>query len=188
MLRVIFVVFSLWLYSLSAQGASFGGIEFDDQVVGEDGSAMVLNGGGIRSKWFIKVYAMALYLPALAQEADIILGLSGPSYIRMHFLFDVSKERLLGTLEEGFAANHTPEQLAAMAAEIEQLRSLFKGVNKGDEVVLDYVPDQGTRIAFNGEYQGVIPGLSFHQAILRVWLGDKPADKKLKQALLSGPQ
>ncbi len=160
------------------------GITFNNTLRLGD-TELVLNGTGLRRKWFIKIYAAGLYLPEKSQSVENILSMDSPKRIRMHFLFgEVSRERLLKTFDKGFQENHTQEQLDALADKILQLKSLFQTVSKGDEVVLDYIPGIGTQLFFNTELQGVISGFTFHQALLRVWLGNKPADKKLKQGLL----
>ena len=56
---------------------------------------------------------------------------------------------------------------------------------KGDAVNIEYLPDSGTRITVNGQAKGApIVGEDFYNAVLRVWLGDKPADADLKKELL----
>ncbi len=167
-----------------AYGAKESGIRFTDSLQLGD-SKLVLNGTGLRRKWFIKVYAAGLYLPTVSEDADDVLSMVGPKRMRMHFLYrEVSREKLLKTLDTGFKANHTQQEMDALRDKIVELKSLFQTVSKGDEVVLDYIPGVGTQLFFNAELQGVIPGFEFHQALLRVWLGKKPADKKLKQGLL----
>lgn len=175
----------LLVYTAGLSAATVDNIEFSDTVQQQSGATLQLNGLGVRHKWFVKVYAAGLYLPETSTQADRVLASDQARQIRMHFLYKkVSKDKLLATLEKGFADNLSEQELADLANEIAQLRALFKTVYKGDEVILDYTPGAGTEIIFNNESQGLIPGFPFQQAILRVWLGDKPADKKLKQDLL----
>jgi hypothetical protein len=185
MLRIILIAAcSIFFYSTSAFSASIAGIEFPDSIE-DGGNTLQLNGLGIRKKFVIKVYAAGLYLPELTDQVETILSTDQPSQVRMHFLYkEVSKEKLLGSLEDGFAKNLSEGELSKLENEIQQLRDLFKTVYKGDEVILNYVPEQGTEIFFNNESQGIISGFSFHQAIMSVWLGEKPADKKLKKGML----
>jgi hypothetical protein len=66
------------------------------------------------------------------------------------------------------------------------LKSIGEG-KKGDLINFDYTPEGGTRISVNGQAKGnAIPGEDFYSAVLRIWLGDKPADAGLKKALLGG--
>jgi hypothetical protein len=50
---------------------------------------------------------------------------------------------------------------------------------------LDFVPGTGTRVIVNGQPRGsVIPGDDFFTSVLRIWIGDKPADADLKKGLI----
>ena len=62
----------------------------------------------------------------------------------------------------------------------------MKAAKSGDTILLDYVPGTGTRVLINGESKGMIPGEEFNRALLRIWLGDQPADAALKKAMLGG--
>lgn len=181
----IVVTVSYTLFITTAYAVTEGGVDFPETIQLDDGTQLVLNGTGIRKKWFIKIYASGLYLPQKSMDVGSVLSMSGPKRIRMHFLYrKVEREKLLKTLDKGFKDNHSLEQLELFADKISQLKALFKTVRKNDEVLLSYTDSIGTQIYFNNELQGVIEGLDFHRAIFRVWLGDKPADKKLKQGLL----
>jgi long-chain acyl-CoA synthetase len=37
-----------------------------------------------------------------------------------------------------------------------------------------------------GDDRGTIPGEEFNRALLRIWLGNQPADASLKKAMLGG--
>jgi hypothetical protein len=60
----------------------------------------------------------------------------------------------------------------------------FPGLKKGDVLTVDWTGN-GTQCALNGKPIGpLLPDLAFYNAILRIWLGDKPVDSALKPALL----
>ena len=50
-------------------------------------------------------------------------------------------------------------------------------------MVIDFSAD-GITVSLNGEGRGKVPGAAFARALLKVWLGDKPADAGLKKAML----
>ncbi len=56
---------------------------------------------------------------------------------------------------------------------------------EGDTIALDFSA-AGVAVGFNGEARGTVAGEGFGKALLRVWLGDRPADAALKKALLGG--
>jgi hypothetical protein len=53
-----------------------------------------------------------------------------------------------------------------------------------DQFRFDYQPGAGTRVSKNQQLLGVIPGEDFANALLEIWLGNHPADKGLKKAML----
>ena len=57
------------LFAAGAHAAEVGGVRLDDKAsVG--GKAVVLNGAGVRTKVFFKIYVGSLYLPAKATTAS----------------------------------------------------------------------------------------------------------------------
>ena len=59
-------------------------------------------------------------------------------------------------------------------------------INQGGVILIDYLPGIGTRITINGVARATIPGEDFNRAMLRIWLGDRPVDGRLKRMLLGG--
>jgi Chalcone isomerase-like len=146
---------------------------------------LVLNGAGVRSKFFIKVYVGALYLPESTTNPWAVLRHTGPVAVHMYFVHsEVTKEKLVNAWNEGFAANLDPAEHAKLKERIERFNGLFRTVRQGDVVRLDYVPGTGTAVSINGDKRGVIEGEDFMHAWLRIWLGDHPADDDLKRAML----
>jgi hypothetical protein len=104
-------------------------------------------------------------------------------------LRDLEAEQLLSAFNDGLKKNHAPGELAKLEPQMKQLDSIFaavKAVKKGDVVLLDYLPGTGTRVTVRGEDKGTIAGEEFNRALLRIWLGEQPADASLKKAMLGG--
>ena len=72
--------------------------------------------------------------------------------------------------------------------DIEQLTDVMLAIGEareGTTIVIDWLPDSGTRLTVNGQVKGKdIAGEDFYRALLKIWLGSKPAQDDLKQALL----
>jgi hypothetical protein len=47
-------------------------------------------------------------------------------------------------------------------------------IDKGKELVLTYVPGQGTIVEVNSVAKGTLPGKATSDAILATWVGPKP--------------
>ncbi len=181
----IVVALALMLSSTLASAKDVAGISLPDTVMLGAKPPLVLNGAGIRSKFFIKVYVGALYLPARTRDAEAVLHHTGPVAMHMHFLHgEVSKEKLVKAWNEGFDANLDAAERARLGPRIERFNGLFRTARKGDVIRLDYLPGTGTTVSINNEIRGAIEGEDFMQAWLRIWLGKQPADADLKQGLL----
>jgi len=108
-------------------------------------------------------------------------------------LRDVPAEQFADAVENGLKNNNAVEVLAKLDAQVKQLRAVFDAVKVAktfDVILIDHlpgsVPGRGTRIIINGALKTTIAGEDFNRALLRVWLGDKPADNDLKKGLLGG--
>lgn len=182
------VVLSLVLGSAPSLAAEVAGVEIPETAqLGDGGSALVLNGAGVRKKFFFKIYAGALYLPERARTLSEVVAQMGPRRVLMHFLYgEVTREQLVEGWNEGFENNHTEAEMAALRPRLEQFNALFETVKEGDRIVIDYLPASGTRVTIRDEVKGMVPGRDFNDALLRVWLGDEPASRDLKRAMLGG--
>jgi long-chain acyl-CoA synthetase len=167
-----------------AQAAEVGGVKLDDKV-SLGGQELVLNGAGLRTKAFFKVYVAGLYLPRKQASTGGVLG-QKPRRVQLALLRDLSSEQLLDALQSGLAANNTQAELDGMKKEQDQLAGIFGSVQeakKGSVILLDFV-DGATHVSVNGADKGSIPGEAFNRALLKVWLGDKPVQEDLKKAML----
>jgi hypothetical protein len=57
----------------------------------------------------------------------------------------------------------------------------LESVKKGDLVTLDWIPGTGTVVSLNGKKIGeTFPDVAFFNALLRIWIGEKPAQDRVK--------
>ena len=165
--------------------AEVAGVRVADSVkVGNN--ELVLNGAGLRSKLFIKVYVGALYVGQKAATPAAIYDSATPRRMVLRLLRDLDADSLHSALDEGLRNNHSPAELSDMKAQADQLGGIMKAMGKvheGDTVSIDFSAE-GVVVSQNGEVRGKVTGANFAKALLKVWLGDKPADASLKKALL----
>ena len=184
MVRIMVLVFTLLLCS-SVNAKEIAGVDVPEQVQGSDGKMLVLNGAGIRSKFFFKIYIAELYLENKLATVDDVIGNEGAKRMVMHFLYDeVGKEDIVESWVEGFKDNGTENQLKELAGEIESFNTMFDTVKSGDAIVLDYVPGTGTMVSIRDEQKGAVPGKPFNDLLLSIWLGKEPVDEDLRDSLL----
>ena len=176
------------LFSWNASALEVAGVKPADSVtIGN--RVLVLNGAGLRTRFFFKVYVAALYLPARQTGANMIIAADDPYRIALYMLRDLGEQRFLDAFIEAIDANHTKAEMEMLHDQIMQMTDIFqrvKDVHSGDVITMDYSPGKGTRIAVNGVEYGTVSGEMFHRALLKIWLGTHPVQGDLKAALLGG--
>lgn len=185
MKTLLISLFSLFL-SFSLHAKTISNVEIADVVSHSDQSTkLILNGAGIRSKFIFDIYIGSLYLEKKAHTAKEVYKLHGEKRISMHFLYDeVSKDKLVNGWNEGFENNNSTEELIKLKDQITQFNNLFITVKKGDVINLNFIPTTGTSVIINNKNRGTVQGDEFFTALLKIWLGDEPADSDLKEAML----
>lgn len=169
------------------QAVEVEGQKFEPTVV-VGGQTLTLNGVGLRKRAVFKVYVAGLYAGQKSTSPAAIVNDKGARRVSLRMLRDVEAQSFIDSFNEGLK-NNTPEaQLNAMKPQVDALSATLKSIGeakKGDVINFDYTPDGGTRITLNGQPKGnAIPGADFFAAVLRIWLGEKPADEALKKGML----
>jgi hypothetical protein len=179
----------LALGQVAAQPVEIQGVKFEPTVQ-LGGSTLQFNGAGLRTRFFVKVYVAGLYVPEKSTSAATLLAQKGPRRVALTMLRDVDAETFANSLNDGLRNNLSEAQLAGFKAQIDALNANLKSIGeakKGSAIAFEFVPDSGTRIVVDGQAKGAaIAGEDFFAAVLRVWLGDKPADEDLKKGMLGG--
>ena len=180
----LFIIFSLFLSTTNAK--TIANVDIANIVSHSDQSTkLILNGAGIRTKFIFDIYIGSLYLEKIQKTSEAVYATHGEKRISMHFLYDeVNKEKLVDGWNDGFKNNLTTNELTKFKAQIEQFNSFFVTVKKGDVIHLNFIPTTGTEVIINNKSVGNIEGDIFFTALLKIWLGDDPADSDLKKAML----
>ena len=176
----------LMLISAAIQAAEISGVLIDDELKTANGELLTLNGAGLREKLWVDVYVGSLYLPNKSDDVAAILSKRGPWRIQLDFIYkEVAKDNLLESWREGFEKNQSSEALQQLKPRIDAFYDFFdSSAYAKDRYHFDYQPDIGTRLSKNEQQLGIIPGEDFGNALLEIWLGNHPADKSLKKAML----
>lgn len=171
--------------ALPASAAEVAGTHIDDKAI-VAGSDLTLNGAGLRTRFMLKIYTIGLYLPKRGEAP--LATTSGPRRIQIVTLRELSAEDFANALIDGIRKNHSDTELAGLQSRVEEFRSVLLGIRtapSGTQVRIDWLPANGTRLIINNEVRGKdIAGEDFYRALLRIWIGDKPIDEDLKNALL----
>ena len=187
--RRLFVVMLL-LTAAGAKAARIDDQSFDDRIRIAD-TELLLNGVGLRAVAWLKGYAAGLYLSRRARTPEEVLAAPGAKRLQLRMLQEVGTEEFIKAFDKGVARNTPPAELPGMTERIARFDALLRDigqVKKRDVVDLDWLPGRGMQLTFNGRLQGApIPGEDLYAALLRIFVGQRPADPELKIGLLGGP-
>ncbi len=168
-----------------AQAVTEAGAEFPDTLL-VDGSSLILNGAGIRSVFFVDVYAAGLYLLEKSSDASRILEADLPMALELEIVTSLSSRSGMGSpIERGFELA-TDGNTEPIQNEIERFVELMNGAKgKGDRFRIVYIPNRGVVVSLNGGKETLIEaGLRFKRAVFGIWLSQRPVQKSLKAELL----
>lgn len=155
------------------------------------GTRLHLNGVGVRQTAWLKGYSAGLYLPQNTNDAATALAMPGAKKVSMRLIIDAPSEEFAKAFTRGVTRNTPPDKLAdvqpRMMAFDATVRSIGK-LRKGDMVEVEFRPAQGTVALVNGKVVGKpVPGEDMFAAMLKIYLGERPTDAKLKAGLLGQP-
>jgi hypothetical protein len=175
--------------SMPAQAVDIGGVNVPDSAT-VAAKELKLNGAGMRALLFIKIYAIGLYTPEKKTTAADVQALAGPRRVALHIQRETNSDEFGKLFIEGMNKNSTAEEKAKVVGQTMKFGEMFASldpVKKGDVVTLDWIPGTGTVAQLNGKKIGeTMPDIAFYNAVLRIWLGDSPAQESLKRELLGG--
>lgn len=187
--RKFFVVLSALAMALAlpAQALDLGGVKLEDSAT-VAGKPLVLNGAAMRQILFIKFFAIGLYVEKKSSNAAEILAATGPKRVSIQLQRETNSDELGQAFVTAMNKNNSKEDKAKIVAQTTAFGEIFAGLGtmkKGDSMALDWIPGKGTVTSYNGKTLGEpLPDLAFFNAVLRIWLGDSPAQADMKPALL----
>ena len=173
--------------ALAQSATEVAGVKYEPSVqVGN--SRLQLNGAGIRYKAVFKVYTAGLYLGGKAATTDAVLAAPGAKRMHIVMLRDIDGNELGKLFTRGMQDNAPREEFSKSIAGTIRMSEIFSARKKllsGENFSVDYVPGVGTTVLVNGKPQAEpIKEPEFFSALMRIWLGNNPADAQLKDALL----
>lgn len=163
-----------------------GGVNLPEKLKAGE-TELRLNGAGVRSRYFMDLYVAGLYLMGPSRDGRQIIQGDEPMAIRLHIISGmITSEAMEAATREGFE-NSTGGNTAPIRKEIDSFINVFRSeIKVGDVYDLVYQPGKGVEVFKNGKSQSVTPGMPLKRALFGIWLGNKPAQKDLKDGLLGG--
>lgn len=184
MKKTLLLLFAMAFIAVAPAQTKAGGATIPNTVSFE-GEKLVLNGVGVREKFWMDMYAGALYLSAKSSNANTIMNADEPMAIKIHIVSKlISSDKMIDAVTEGFE-NSTKGNVAPLKTEIDKFIGFFRDeISKDDVFDIVYLPSKGVVVYKNGNEQGTIKGKEFKKALFGIWLSNNPADKKLKDGML----
>ena len=184
--KIILLLSLISFSSLPIQAKEIAGVNIPESIsLSDQSTKLVLNGAGIRAKFIFDIYIGSLYLEKKAHTPTEVYNMHGEKRVSMHFLYsEVDKEKLVHGWNEGFENNLSEQEMKKFKSQINQFNNLFVTVKKGDVINLNFIPTTGTQVVINNKIKGLVKGDDFYVALLKIWLGEEPADSDLKEAML----
>lgn len=195
MKRTISIFTCMLAFSISqvtyAETVTVAGVKVEDSTqVGNHN--LKLNGVGIRTKFIFKVYVAALYLNEVKSTTQEVLAQSGAKRVNLVMLRDMSNDDFSQAFMDGLRNNLDINERSKLIKPMITFGQMFSEVptlKKGDIMTVDWVPGSGVECTYNGKKIGeTINDAAFYNAVLKIWLGNKPADSSLKKKLLNNAE
>lgn len=179
---------ALLLPALSqAATVDISGVKLEDRTT-VAGQSLLLNGAGVRYKAVFKVYTAGLYLGQKAETTEAVLAASGPRRLTITMLRDIDSGELGKLFSRGMEDNMDRAAFSKLIPGVLRMSQIFsdhKKLKEGETFLIDWIPGTGTVLTIKGNVEGEpFKDPEFFNALMRIWLGPKPADWQLKDALL----
>ena len=172
---------------VQAAPVEVNGVKLEDRTT-VGGAELKLNGAGTRFKAVFKVYTAGLYLREPAATTEAVLAAQGPKRLSMTMLREIDSAELGKLFSRGMEDNMDRTAFSKLIPGVLRMSQVFsdhKKLNAGDTVMIDWIPGTGTVLTIKGKVEGEpFREPEFFNALMRIWLGSKPADWQLKDALL----
>lgn len=141
------------------------------------GRRLMLNASGTGVKALVvQVYLVGLYGSNRVAQHQALLQDSGAKRLTLKMLRDVSESDFKSGLQDTLEATPALTRFGQQVRAIVESLPLDQGrLKHGDNLTIDWQPEQGLRIAFNQRpCFGPIRQADLFQALLRLWLDEDP--------------
>ena len=188
---LVFAALAVFTATLPAWALDVAGVNYRP-VTTVEGVSLRLNGAGVRQFASSPLYTAGLYLEQKSSTTQGVLQAKGAKQVRVVMLRETTGKEMGDLLAQGLIGNSSDEDLANLIPEIMELGTLIaeRGtLRQGDSFQIDWTATSGTTITViqHGSRKPVIEVFAKPEligAMMRMWIGEHPADPALKAALL----
>lgn len=149
-----------------------------------DGQTLNLIGIGMHQELRNDIYLGALFGPSPITNPEELLGDDIAKRMSLRFVSSYSNRKMGRHWKERLAMNNPKNKWSPLTREIVGFSKIFSSnLEVGDEVNIDHVPDEGTKVYLNGTLFKTINKPGFMDLLLNVWLGANPPTKTFKNTI-----
>lgn len=164
-----------------------GGVKIEDTLTIYN-NTLLLNGAGIMPGGKTALYVVHIYAKQKFTTLDALVASPGPKRLILTAVKEVDTGPIVKMFNRSVEATAARSDMAKLIPGLVNIGNIFKThrvLKPGDVMTLDWIPITGLVIYVGGKMQGdPMRQPEFFRAAMGVWLGDTPADAKLKDALL----
>ena len=139
---------------------------------------LAITGLAVRTKFFLNVYCLAHYMddPPAGTTGAVLSAIMSDSHakqVTMHFVRDVSAERIQRALLKGFRRNATEAELEAIQPLVERFaHAIHRDVKENDRFIIRWLPGGRTSSVFEGREVTNITNIVFAKVLWSIWFGE----------------
>ena len=173
----------IMVIGVSTAAKTVHGVDLKETIVQNEDS-LKLNGAGVRTKYFLKLYVGSLYVTNKSGSGSEIITSQEPMSIKLDIISKmITAEKLKEALKEGFETVE-PSKLKRIEKEVEDFNGVFtEEIKLGD--IYSFDAKAGVVVVSkNGKHLITIDNQEFKEALFGIWLGEKAVDKNLKSGML----
>ncbi|WP_233261636.1 chalcone isomerase family protein [Vitiosangium sp. GDMCC 1.1324] len=169
---VRWLVLVMALMAGTAQARTMGGVLMPD-AIHLQGRELLLDHMELKRKLFFAVYVWGLYLEQTPGSTREAIDFQGPKQLQLHFRRSLNRDQMIEAFR-GFLSHSAAMRSPEMRRYSEQLVQSLRGVQKGDALLITYLPDKGLLISGEASQGAMIPGKDFADALFAAWLSENP--------------
>ena len=169
---------------ITTTAAVVEGGPFDERVRTGDVELDLYGAALLRYRVVFRAYVAALYVAEPDHARNVLDDV--PKRLELSYFWPIAGEDFGPAAETILARTLSDAELASLRERLDRLHRAYRDVEPGDRYTLTYVPGRGTELALNGRTIATVEGADFARAYFGIWLGEKPLDAGLRDALLGG--
>lgn len=145
-----------------------------------------ITGTALRTKYTVKVYGMASYVQdgVTVKTAEELAASESVKLLHIVMERKASGSDFIDAFKSAVGSDRAKKEFKDDFAKLTDALGNATA-DKGDYILLLYVPESGTRIRLGKTVDVTIPGAAFGRAIWETYLGKDPVDSDIKKGLMS---